>query len=52
MECLKHDIRYYHKALSKLDKKTVQSMFKAGAIQVLVASKVRFVFLAIWKGFD
>ena len=51
-ECLKHGIGYYHEALSKHDKKTVQSMFEAGAIQVLVASKVRFVSLAVWKGFD
>ncbi|KAJ3757592.1 putative RNA helicase [Lentinula raphanica] len=37
--CLLHGIGYYHEALSQQDKKIVQRLFEAGAIQVLVASK-------------
>lgn len=39
-ECLKHGIGYYHEALSKQDKRIVASLMNAGAIRVLVASKV------------
>ncbi|KAF7305029.1 putative ATP dependent RNA helicase [Mycena kentingensis (nom. inval.)] len=39
VECLKHGIGYYHEALSKQDKRIVQRLFEAGAIQVLVASR-------------
>ncbi|KAF7323081.1 hypothetical protein HMN09_00088200 [Mycena chlorophos] len=35
VECLKHGIGYYHEALSKQDKRIVQRLFEAGAIQVL-----------------
>lgn len=41
VECLKHGIGFYHEALSKQDKKIVERLFSAGAIQVLVASRVR-----------
>lgn len=40
VECLKHGIGYYHEALSKQDKRIVASLMNAGAIRVLVASKV------------
>ena len=40
VECLKHGIGYYHEALHKQDKLIVERLFQAGAIQVLVASKV------------
>lgn len=40
VDCLKHGIGFYHEALSKQDKKIVERLFEAGAIQVLVASKV------------
>lgn len=40
VECLKHGIGFYHEALSKQDKKIVERLFSAGAIQVLVASRV------------
>ncbi|KAJ7063405.1 putative RNA helicase [Mycena amicta] len=39
VECLKHGIGYYHEALTKQDKRIVQRLFEAGAIQVLVASR-------------
>lgn len=41
VEILKHGIGYYHEALNKQDKRIVQRLFESGAIQVLVASKVR-----------
>lgn len=41
VECLKHGIGYYHEALDKQDKVIVERLFESGAIQVLVASKVR-----------
>ncbi|KAG9017453.1 DEIH-box ATPase [Tulasnella sp. JGI-2019a] len=39
VECLKHGIGFYHEALNKQDKKIVERLFEAGAIQVLVASR-------------
>ena len=41
VETLKLGIGFYHEALSKQDKRIVQRLFESGAIQVLVASKVR-----------
>ena len=41
VETLKHGIGFYHEALSKQDKRIVERLFQSGAIQVLVASKVR-----------
>lgn len=46
-ETLKHGIGLYHEALSKQDKRIVERLFQSGAIQVLVASKVRRLFLAL-----
>ena len=43
VESLKHGIGIYHEALNKQDKRIVERLFAAGAIQVLVASRVRFV---------
>jgi pre-mRNA-splicing helicase BRR2 len=40
-ETLAYGIGYYHEALSKSDKRIVERLFESGAIQVLVASKVR-----------
>jgi pre-mRNA-splicing helicase BRR2 len=40
VECLKFGIGYYHEALSKQDKRIVSSLMSAGAIKVMVASKV------------
>jgi pre-mRNA-splicing helicase BRR2 len=40
IETLKHGIGYFHEALSQQDKRIVQCLFKSGAIQVLVVSKV------------
>ena len=40
-ETLKHGIGYYHEALNKQDKRIVERLFQHGAIQVLIASKVR-----------
>lgn len=45
-ETLKHGIAYYHEALDAQDKRIVQRLFESGAIQVLVASKVRYLFLS------
>lgn len=39
-ETLRHGIAIYHEALNKQDKKIVERLFQAGAIQVVVASKV------------
>ncbi|KAG9299631.1 hypothetical protein G9A89_020802 [Geosiphon pyriformis] len=36
---LQHGVGFYHEALSPNDKEIVQSLFQAGAIQVLVASR-------------
>jgi len=41
-ETLKHGVGYCYEALDKQDKRIVQRLFESGAIQVLVASKVRF----------
>lgn len=38
---LEFGIGYYHEALSKSDRRAVERLFESGAIQVLVASKVR-----------
>jgi Superfamily II helicase len=43
-DTLKHGIGYYHEALNKQDKVIVERLFQSGAIQVLVASKVSFLF--------
>jgi pre-mRNA-splicing helicase BRR2 len=40
VECLKYGIGYYHEALGRQDKRIVASLMNAGAIRVLVASKV------------
>ncbi|KZO96269.1 Sec63-domain-containing protein [Calocera viscosa TUFC12733] len=39
VEALSHGIGYYHEALNKQDKRIVQRLFEAGAIQVLIASR-------------
>jgi pre-mRNA-splicing helicase BRR2 len=41
VETLKHGIGYYHKALSKQDRRIVERLFQSGAIQILIVSKVR-----------
>ena len=41
VETLKNGIGLYHEALSKQDKRIVERLFQSGAIQVLIASKVR-----------
>jgi pre-mRNA-splicing helicase BRR2 len=41
VETLTHGIGFYHEALDKQDKKIVERLFEAGAIQVLIASRVR-----------
>ena len=41
-ENLKHGVGIYHEALSKQDKRIVERLFKSGAIQVLIASRVSF----------
>lgn len=41
VETLKHGIGYYHEALDKQDKRIVERLYQSGAIQVLIASKVR-----------
>ncbi|KAI0482782.1 Sec63 Brl domain-containing protein, partial [Xylariaceae sp. FL0804] len=38
-EALSHGVGYYHEALSLSDKRIVMSLYKQGAIQVLVASR-------------
>lgn len=38
-DTLAYGIGFYHEALSKQDKRTVERLFESGAIQVLVASK-------------
>lgn len=38
-ECVAHGIAYYHEGLSKSDRRVVERLFSAGAIQVMVASK-------------
>ncbi|KAG8811095.1 DEIH-box ATPase [Serendipita sp. 399] len=39
VECLSHGVGFYHEALDKQDKKIVERLFEAGAIQVLIASR-------------
>jgi len=43
VETLKHGIGYYHEALDQQDKRIVERLFQSGAIQVLIASKVRII---------
>ncbi|PWN50035.1 Sec63-domain-containing protein [Violaceomyces palustris] len=38
-DVLEHGIAYYHEGLSRTDKRIVERLFQAGAIQVVVASK-------------
>ncbi|KAI8357996.1 Sec63-domain-containing protein [Mortierella sp. GBAus27b] len=38
-ESLEHGIGFYHEALSKGDKRVVETLFESGAIQVVVASR-------------
>lgn len=40
VETLKHGVGYYHEALNKQDKRIVERLFEAGAIQLLIASRV------------
>jgi pre-mRNA-splicing helicase BRR2 len=47
VETLKHGIGYYHEALDQQDKAIVERLFQSGAIQVLIASKVRIVTVRI-----
>ncbi|QRV91442.1 pre-mRNA-splicing helicase BRR2 [Ceratobasidium sp. AG-Ba] len=39
VETLKHGVGYYHEALNKQDKRIVERLFEAGAIQLLIASR-------------
>ncbi|KAI9137398.1 SNRNP200 protein [Paraphysoderma sedebokerense] len=39
IDTLQSGIAYYHEALSKSDKLTIESLFEMGAIQIIVASK-------------
>jgi pre-mRNA-splicing helicase BRR2 len=45
VESLKHGVGIYHEALSKQDRRIVERLFQSGAIQVLIASKVRHLFV-------
>jgi pre-mRNA-splicing helicase BRR2 len=40
VETLRHGVGYYHEALSRQDKRIVERLFEAGAIQLLIASRV------------
>ena len=40
-ETLKHGIGYYHEAMDRQDQRIVQRLYESGAIQVLIASRVR-----------
>jgi len=40
VETLRYGIGYFHEALDKQDKRIVERLFKAGAIQVMIASRV------------
>lgn len=51
VECLQHGVGYYHEALDKQDKRIVQRLFESGAIQVLVASKVSYIWLMVLRIF-
>lgn len=46
-ESLSHGIGLYHEALSKQDKRIVERLFQAGAIQVVVASRVSDVLFRV-----
>ena len=51
VETLKYGIGYFHEALDKQDKRIVERLFRAGAIQVMIASRVRFLyFLYVYHG--
>lgn len=39
VECVRHGVAFYHEGLSKTDRRAVERLFSAGAIQVMVASK-------------
>ncbi|KDQ16775.1 hypothetical protein BOTBODRAFT_106485 [Botryobasidium botryosum FD-172 SS1] len=39
IETLKHGVGYYHEAMDKQDKRIVERLFEAGAIQLLIASR-------------
>ena len=41
VDFLKHGIGFYHEAMCRQDKKITERLFEAGAIQVLIASRVR-----------
>ena len=45
VETLRYGIGYFHEALDKQDKRIVERLFKAGAIQVMIASRVYSIFL-------
>lgn len=40
VETLKRGVAYYHEALDPQDKRIVERLFQAGAIQILIASRV------------
>ena len=40
VECVKHGIGFYHEAMNKQDRRIVERLFEAGAIQLIVASRV------------
>ena len=50
VDTLKHGVGYYHEALSKQDKRIVERLFEAGAIQVLIASRVSGFLPALPEG--
>ena len=45
VEMLKHGIGYYHEAMDRQDRRIVERLFESGAIQLLIASRVRGLFL-------
>ena len=47
VENLKHGIGIYHEALNRQDKRIVERLFKSGAIQVLIASRVSKLFVVV-----
>lgn len=47
VETLTHGVGFYHEALDKQDKKIVERLFEAGAIQLLIASRVSPSLLSI-----
>lgn len=40
IETLKHGVGFYHEALDPQDKRIVERLFQAGAIQIMIASRV------------